>query len=42
MALMPLEGDMQKALVIQRAARLCIFFSSLMFLRIGAPLNNQS
>jgi len=40
-ALILSEGDVQKAPVIQRAAFCCIFFSSLMFLMIGAPLKNQ-
>jgi len=40
-ALIPSEGDVQKAPVIQRVAFCCIFFSSLMFLTIGAPLKNQ-
>jgi len=40
-ALMPSEGDVQKAPVIQRAALHCIFFSSLTFLTIRAPLKNH-
>ena len=42
MALMPSESDVWNALVIQRAARLCIFFSLLMFSKVGVPLKNQS
>jgi len=38
---MPLEEDVQKAPVIQRAALCCIFLSSLIFLTIRAPLKNQ-
>ena len=38
----PSEGDMRKAPVIHRAALHCIFFSSVMFLTIGAPLKNHS
>jgi len=42
MASIPSEGDVWKAPVIQRAALLCIFFNSVMFLTIGAPLKNYS
>jgi len=42
MASMPSDGEVQKASVIQRAALRCIFFSSVMFLTIGAPLKNYS
>jgi len=42
MASMPSDGEVQKAPVIQRAALHCIFFSSVMFLMIGAPLKNHS
>jgi len=42
MALMSLESDMQNVPVIQRTARFCIFFSSLMFFKVGALLKNQS
>jgi len=42
MALMPSDGEVQKAPVIQRAALHCIFFSLVMFLTIGAPLKNHS
>jgi len=41
-ALMPLDGEVWKAPIIQRAALRCIFFSSVMFLTIGAPLKNHS
>ena len=40
-ASMPSEGDIQKALVIQRTALHCIFLSLLIFLTIRAPLKNQ-
>jgi len=40
-ASIPSERDVRKAPVIQRAAFHCIFFNSLMFLTIGAPLKNQ-
>jgi len=42
MALMPLDGDVQKAPVIQRATLCCIFFSSDMFFTIEVPLKNHS
>jgi len=42
MVSMPSDGEVRKALVIQRAALCCIFFSSVMFLTIGAPLKNHS
>jgi len=42
MASMPSDREVQKASVIQRAALRCIFFSSVMFLTIGAPLKNYS
>jgi len=38
----PLDREVQKAPVIQRAALYCIFFNSVMFLTIGAPLKNHS
>ena len=41
MASIPLEGDVWKVLVIQRAALHCIFFSSLIFLTIRTSLKNQ-
>jgi len=40
-ASMPLEGDVWKVPVIQRAALHCIFFSSLIFFTIGVPLKNH-
>jgi len=42
MASMPSDGEVWKAPVIQRAALRCIFFSSVMFLTMGAPLKNYS
>ena len=42
MASMPSDREVRKAPVIQRAALRCIFFSSVMFLMIGAPLKNHS
>jgi len=42
MASMPSDGKVQKAPVIQRTALCCIFFSSVMFFTIGAPLKNHS
>jgi len=42
MASMPSDREVQKVPVIQRAALRCIFFSSVMFLMIGAPLKNHS
>jgi len=42
MALMPSDGEVWKAPVIQRAALCCIFFSSVMFFTIGAPLKNHN
>jgi len=42
MSSMPLDGEVQKASVIQRAALHCIFFNLLMFLTIGVPLKNHS
>jgi len=42
MALMPLDREVWKAPVIQRAALCCIFFNSVMFLMIGVPLKNYS
>jgi len=42
MASIPLDGKVQKAPVIQRAALHCIFFSLDMFLMIGVPLKNHS
>jgi len=41
-ASMPLDGEVRKAPVIQRAAFRCIFFSLVMFFTIGAPLKNHS
>jgi len=41
-ALMPLDREVWKAPIIQRATLCCIFFSSLMFLTIGALLKNHS
>jgi len=35
------EGDVQKTPVIQKATLHCIFFSSLTFLTIRAPLKNH-
>ena len=37
-----LDGEVRKAPVIQKAALCCIFFSSVMFLMVGAPLKNHS
>jgi len=42
MASIPLDGEVQKAPVIQRAALCCIFVSSVVFLIIGMPLKNHS
>jgi len=42
MASMPSDGEVWKAPVIQRTALYCIFFNSVMFLTIGAPLKNHS
>jgi len=42
MASTPSDEEVWKAPVIQRAALHCIFFSSVMFLTIGAPLKNHS
>jgi len=42
MASMPSDGEVWKAPVIQRAALHYIFFSSVMFLTVGALLKNQS
>ena len=41
-ASMPSDREVRKAPVIQRAALCCIFFSSVMFFTIGAPLKNHS
>jgi len=41
-ASMPSDGDMQKALVIQRAALHCILLSSDRFVNVGVPLKNQN
>ena len=41
-ALMPSDEEVRKAPIIQRAALCCIFFSSVMFLMIGASLKNHS
>jgi len=42
MASIPSDREVQKVPVIQRAALHCIFFSSVMFLMIRAPLKNHS
>jgi len=42
MALIPSDGKVQKAPVIQRTALHCIFFSSVKFFMMGASLKNQS
>jgi len=42
MASMPSDGEVRKASVIQRAALHCIFFSSVMFFMVGAPLKNHN
>ena len=42
MASMPLDGEVWKVPVIQRAALRCIFFSSVMFFTMGAPLKNHN
>jgi len=42
MASIPSDDKVQKAPVIQRAALLCIFFNSVIFLAMGAPFKNQS
>jgi len=42
MASMPLDGEVWNAPVIQRAALRCIFFSSVMFFTMGAPLKNHN
>jgi len=41
-ASIPSVGEVRKAPVIQRAALHCIFFSSVMFFMMGAPLKNHS
>jgi len=38
----PLDKEVQKVPVIQRTALCYIFFNSVMFLIIGAPLKNHS
>jgi len=38
----PLDGDVQKAPVIHKAALCCIFFNFVRFLTVGAPLKNHS
>jgi len=38
----PSKGDVQKAPVIHKAALHCIFFNSVTFLTIGAPLKNHN
>ena len=38
----PSDGEVQKVPVIQRTALRCIFFNSVIFLIIGAPLKNHS
>jgi len=42
MASTPLDGEVQKVPVIQRAALCCIFFNLVMFLTIETPLKNHS
>ena len=42
MASIPLDNEVQKTPVIQRATLHYIFFNSFMFFMIGAPLKNQS
>jgi len=42
MASIPSDGEVQKAPVIQRAVLRCIFFSSVMFFTMGAPLKNHN
>jgi len=42
MALMPSDREIWKVPIIQRAALHCIFFNSVIFLMIGAPLKNHS
>jgi len=42
MASMPSDREVRKAPMIQRAALCCIFFSSVIFFMIGAPLKNHS
>jgi len=41
-ASMPSVGEVWKAPVIQRVALRCIFFSSVMFFMMGAPLKNHN
>jgi len=41
-ASMALDREVRKAPVIQRAALCCIFFSSVMFFTIWAPLKNHN
>jgi len=41
-ASMSSNGDVQKAPVIHKAALHCIFFNSVRFFTIGAPLKNHS
>jgi len=41
-ASIPLDGEVRKAPVIQRAALCCIFFSSVVFLIVGASLKNHN
>jgi len=42
MALMPLDEEVWKTPVIQRAVLRCIFFNLVMFLTMGVPLKNYS
>jgi len=42
MASIPLEEEVQKVLVIHKAVLCYIFFNSVMFLTVGAPLKNHS
>ena len=42
MASIPSDGEVRKASVIQRATLCCIFFSSVMFFTIEAPLKNYN
>jgi len=38
----PSEGDVRKGSVIYKAALHCIFFNSVMFFIVGAPLKNYN
>jgi len=42
MALIPSDGEVRKAPVIQRATLCYIFFNLVIFLTIGVPLKNYS